>query len=206
MQIRPTNNLNFKSEIQILPPKEYEKVIGEMERNLEYKNIFLWDIVPKDDRYEKNYAYRTNSTLISTEDVRSCTLLHLVDEGKPSPLTMHASDNTENINNLSKLNQYIKGTNAFMMGSKEQYELSPILFEKTEKMIKKKKIPATIFKNLDLFWQASMAYNSKQNIIFLTISEVMNPKNYVKNLEELKNVFSKIQISPKDTIQFICKK
>lgn len=205
MQISPANNLNFKSNILILSPKEYEDVVGEMETHAEYKNICNWDILPK-EKDEFYSAYRTNSSLISSEDVRSCTLLHLVEEGETSPFTMHAYDSKENIKYLSKIKSHIKGSNAFIMGSKKQFKYSPILFDKTEKMINRKKIPATIFKNLSIFWQASMAYNAKQNTIFLTISEIMDPLNYVKNFQDLKKVFSKIQISPKDTVHFLCKR
>ena len=203
MQIRPINNLSFKSEICILSPQNYNKLTAEMAKDLEYKNIFEWDIGAEDNKYVKLRAHRTDSSLISTEDVRSCTLLHVIDKGKPSPLTVHALDSKENLQNISRLDTYVKGTNALIMGSKSEYEYSSLVFDEVEKMVNSKNIPATIFRDLNRYWQSSMAYSSKLDRIFVCISEIMNPYNYVKNMEDLKRVFKQVKISPTDTIKFL---
>ncbi len=202
MQIRSVNNLNFKSEIYVLSPKDYERVTSEMEKNLEYKNIFQWKIGSKDSDHVQSRAYRTDSTLISTEDVRSCTLLHLVDKGKPAPLTVHALDSEENVRNFPRLKSYVKGSNAFIMGSKSEYDYSSMVFDTAEKMVKEENIPATIFRDLNRYWQSSMAYNSKFDRIFVCISEIINPLNFVGDMEALKRVFKQVKFSPTDTIEF----
>ena len=203
MNINPIKNLNFKSNIYVVTPKDYENLTDEMSKNPEYKNIYNFLIGKKDDEFIKFRAYRTNSNLISTEDVRSCTLLHCINKGNCAPLTLHAYDSKENLENLPRLEPYVKGTNAFIMGSKSEYEFSSLIFDTCEKMINKEKIPVTIFKDLDKYWQASMAYISKTDSIFVCISEIMNPRNFVKNMEELIKIFKTVKLSPTDRIEFI---
>ena len=203
MNINPTKNLNFKSNIYVISPKDYDNLTSDMSKDLEYKNIFNWTIDEKDDELVKFRAYRTNSNLISTEDVRSCTLLHCVDKGNSAPLTLHAYNSKENLENLSRLEPYVKGTNAFIMGSKSEYEYSSLIFDACEEITQKEKMPVTIFKDINRYWQASMAYISKTDSIFVCISEIMNPRNFVKNMEELTKIFKTIKISPTDTLEFI---
>ena len=208
MNITPIKNLNFKSEIHVLCPYDYSRVTEIMsEMSNDYKNIFFWDIESADaEKYEKFKAYRTDCNLVSTEEIRSCTGYLSAEKGKKAPLTMHLYNSEENIKNLPKLEPYMRGTNAFVIGSKKKYEYSSSLFDKVVVMAKKKKLPITIMKNLSQEWQANFAYDANIDTIFLCINNIRQPNKFVQNMKELKKVFSKIQISPTDTIKFFCRK
>lgn len=204
MKINSTNNnINFESRIKIIGPKKYSKKISQMSRSANYENISQWFIYPEFTLGGSSKAYRKHITQGSTENIRSCTAGLITKEKNPAPLFFHLYDCAENINFCSILDTHMMGTNGFLLGSRKQFKESPILFKAIKKMIDNNKISLTFFEDFKNNWEASIAYNSIKDEIYICIKDILDPSKHIKNLQELQNAFSKIQISPKDTIEFI---
>ena len=203
MNISPINNINFKSKIKVLSPTDYERLINNMSINPNYQNIFDWNIELKPKEPESFRAYRVNTELASTENIKSCTGALFITPGEKINLVTHLLNSAENIKNLTKLEPYANGENAFIVGSKSEYDYSSELYKAVENMAKIKKMPITKLEDMDRYWEAHFACDALKDTIYLCVNEIINPDRYVKSLDTLKRVFKKVSISPKDTIEFI---
>ena len=206
MQVNNISALNFKSKINIVSPKYYDAVIRTMERDLAYQNIFRW-FLSDNSKYPKIFnAFRKNSKLVSTEEIRSCTAGFWVSAKENlAKLACHIYDSEESIEKVSFLKPFIKGTNGLLVGAREQYKDSFPLFEKLLGYARESAIPMTIMKGLKGMWEAEVAYDATGDEFYLCIKDIQYNKRYVKSEEEFKDAFEEIIISPTDTIEFVAK-
>lgn len=203
MNITSKNNINFKSTIKILSPTDYERLIDNMSKTPAYQNIFDWDIVLKPNEPNSFKAYRVNTEQVSTENIRSCTGAAFMTPGKKVNAAVHLLNSAENIKDLSLIEPLLRGENAFIVGSKSEYEYSSDMYKAVEKIANAKKMFVTVLEDLDRYWEAHFACDAIKDTIYLCINEIINPRKYVKCMEDLKMVFKRISISPKDVIEFI---
>lgn len=203
MRINGSNQTSFKSNIKIVAPNQFQKIVQSMEKEDGYDAIFQWEIVPDFVKFKQFKSYRTDAQLVSTEGIRSCTGGVVANRGKNASLAMHIGDTETNLKNINILEPYIRGTNAILIGSKSQFEHSPVVYRKIKNMIQRNKIPLTEFRRLQLRMEANYAYDSQSDTLFLSINDIQNPNIFVKTMQELKSAFRHVKISRKDTIEFL---
>lgn len=206
MNIASIKNLNFKSHIKVVSPKDYNNVVKELEVDTRYDDIMEYFIKPLCIFPDSFKAYRTNVLKGSTEEIRSCTAGLVFDKKSEAPLFFHIYDDSSNINNLSVIEPYMKGENAILIGSRTKFKKSRELFKTIEKMLDSKSIPMTVFEDFENTWEADMAYDSQKDEVYLCVKDIMNPKMYVKTMDELLKAFKRVQISSRDTIEFLAEK
>lgn len=200
------NNLSFKANIKIVSPADYNLADWKLSRNNNVEEIYRWMLNPKlIDKLEHN-CYRANAEVVNTKGIRSCVAGVFSDKDKSESLVMHIYDSKDNFERLSTLNPHIKGKSGFLIGSREEYPESKKIFKYIEEQAKSKNITTTIMENFNDMWEASFIYLAKKNEIILCIKDILNPKRYVKNKDELMKAFKRVVISPNDTIEFISSK
>ncbi|MBQ4077743.1 hypothetical protein IJD15_00985, partial [bacterium] len=89
---------------------------------------------------------------------------------------------------------------SILIGGKEVCPESAKLFNNVNNIAEKSKLPTTIMYNLANRFEANIAYLSSKDTIYLCVKDIFNPKNYAKNIEDLKLVFKEFKISEKDNI------
>ncbi len=202
MQVSNTNNLTFQSKIRIVSPQFFQYKSMKMWKNPNCKLIDVWDIIP---RYEmKDFpGYRTNMDLGFTYGVRTCTAGVVVNQGKPASLFMHLLNSSANLKHMSFIKDYFKGTNAILVGSKDNFSYSIQVFNKLKNYTLNNGIPFTIMRRLAREWQANLAYVSKEDTLYLCVNNIIENTRYVKNMKQLQETFKEIEISPTDTVEFL---
>lgn len=206
MNINPVYNINFRSKIKIVSPEDFDLVTWKLSRSGEIDEIFKLMLNPKDVYNPSQKCYRTNSDVVATIGVRSCTAGVFSNEQNPASLVMHIYDCKDNFERLSELDSYIEGKNAFLIGSREEYPFSQKVFEFFKDKITTKNIPATIFEGFNDLWEANFIHLANSDEIIVCIKDILNYKRYVKNMEELKQAFKSVVISSNDTIEFVTSK
>lgn len=203
MKVRSIDNLNFKSHIKLVSPEDYNRIVKSMEADKRYDNIIEYMIKPLIPFLCKEKAYYTNTLKGSTEEIRSCTAGLVVDNAKEAPLFFHIYDDSSNIRNLDVIEPYMQGSNAILIGSRSKFKKSRKLFKAIEGLLDSKSIPMTVLEDFENMWECDVAYDSKKEEVYLCIKDILKPEIYVKTQEELLKAFKRVQISTKDTIEFI---
>lgn len=198
-----SNNINFKSKIKVVSPADYEFISWKLSRNENVDDIYKWMLDPKQVYTPEHKCYRTNSKFLATEGIRSCIAGVFSSKDNLDSFAMHIYDNEDNFHRLSTLDSYIKGTDAFLVGSREDYPESKKIFDYFKEKIKLGKMSATILESFNDLWEANFIRIAESDEIILCIKDILNPKKYVKNMEELMQAFKKVQISPNDTFEFL---
>ena len=206
MKVSGINNICFKSHIKVVSPKDYNNIVKELEADTKYDNIMEYFIKPLFIYPDSFKAYRTNLLKGSTEEIRSCTAGLVFDKNCEVPLFFHIYDDNSNIRDLKIIEPHMKGENAILVGSRTMYKKSRKLFKAIESLLDSNSIPITVFEDFEDTWEADIAYNSLKEEVYLCVKDIMNPKKYVKTMEELLKAFKKVKISPKDTIEFLTEK
>ena len=206
MKIHNQQNITFKSKLIFVSPNTYHEVCKNISKSLHYENIQVWDVCP--EYFEKTWrlskvwlGWRKNMEKGFTDGVRSCTAGIAVDKGKPAPFFWHIEDDSDNNEHLKKLKDFIKGTNAIIVGSKSYFLHSTAIFEKFKKYTKSKNLPTTIMQDLKMYWQANLAYDSKDDTLYLCVNNI-NTDEYVDSRQKLDEVFRKVKISEADEVEF----
>lgn len=188
------NNVAFKSNIKIVSPKRFEKI----SHKLFAKNAELIDI------YEFNNAlgdpYRTNMTSGFTNRVRSCTAGLVASKDKKAPLFMHLFNNETSIKYLDRIKNFFHGTNCILIGSKKCSPHSTQVFDAVENIAVQSQLPVTKMKGLSPRFEADIAYNSKNDTMFLCVKDAFNHNSYAETEDDLRLLFDEVQVSEKDKI------
>lgn len=206
MKIDSVTNLNFKSNIKVVSPNQYNKIVKDMEADTRYDDILEYFIKPLFIYPDSFKAYRTNLSKGSTEEIRSCTAGLVFDKNQKVPLFFHIYDDNSNIRDLGVIEPYMKGENAILIGSRTKFKKSRELFQAIERLLNLKSIQLTVFEDFENTWEADVAYDSQKEEVYLCVKDIMNPKMYVKTMDELLKAFKRVQISSKDTIEFLAEK
>lgn len=200
------NTISFGSNIKLVSPRFYQYATRKMFRNPKCEMINNWDIVvsPKCKNTDY-YAYRKNMELGFTNNVRTCTAGVIVNKGENAPFFMHFLNSEENVNHIQDLKKNFKGTNAILVGSKEGFLYSRAVYDKLKKYICGNHVPLTQMQGLNPIWETSIAYNSKNDTLYMCVNVANCRDIYVKTMKQLKAVFQKVEISPYDNIEFVGK-
>ena len=195
----------FKSNIKIVSPEDFNKMTWKASCDDGMDEIFNYLLKDKYDSSDVKWkCYRTNAKNVLSEGVRSCIGGLVIDEkAKSAKLAMHVYDDENNFSRLSAFNPLLKGTNALLIGSRAQFEYSPKTFKYFEEKLNSNNVPISIFEDLQNSWEVDFAYVAKTNDILLCIKDIMNPKKYVKSMDELLKAFKRVVVSKKDTLEFI---
>lgn len=201
MEVNNQNNLAFKTNIRVVSPNRFRYVVDELYKKGPLEQIVQFDIVPaiKNPVFK---AFLTKINNVYTKHIRTCTGVLVANKGKEASLFGHFYNSQENVRNSKKLEEYIFGTNAILIGSKRWFMDSAEVFNAFNEKIKKRNIPRTIMKSLNINYEANMAYTAENDELILCVKNAFNPKEYVHDMADLKKVFGRVKISPTDTIQF----
>lgn len=202
MEIENNSSLTFQSNIKFVSPRFYKYKTGEMFKQKNCEIIGNWEILPKTDKKDF-YAYRTNMNLGFTNRVRTCTAGIVANKGNNASLFMHVLNSSDNLNYGNLLKKYFQGTNAILIGSKNGFTHSPQVFEKLQKFALNNHLPLTVMKGLNKIWEANLAYCSDEDTLYLCVNNIINPSEYINKPPKLKKVFRKVQISPKDNVEYL---
>lgn len=204
MKIDNSSSMTFQSKIKFVSPKFFKYKTMQFWRNPACENICHWDIKPIKSK-KMCCGYRKNLELGFTEEVRSCIAGVVAKSGDKAPLFMHILNSNLNNKDAIELKQYFNGTNAILVGSKDEYSYSRVIFEKFKKYASANKLPLTIMQGLAQSWQAGLAYDSSKDTLFLCVNDIINPENYINNKRKLNEIFKKVDISPTDELEFVSK-
>lgn len=205
MEITKTDNIAFKTNIKCVSPDYFRHKVWQMIKSSKnYKLINNFDINPT-LKYNGCRGYRTNITEGYTENIRTCTAGIVANKGEKAPLFMHILNSEKNYKDINLLEEFFHGTNAIIIGSKDTFSYSRAVFDKLKHIAAKKQLPLTIMRGLPLTWQASLAYQSEQDTLYLCVNDNAQKSKYVKNEKMLRQIFKKIEISPTDNIEFLSK-
>ena len=192
------NDISFKSNIRIVSPNRFEKISQYIFRNNgELIGCYDLDTCFRGIDFQ---AYRTKMKAGFTKGVRSCTCGLIVAKDKKTSSFFHLFNSIENILHLNKIKNLFDGNNCILIGGKEVCSDSAELFNNINNIAEKSKLPTTIMYNLANRFEADIAYLSSKDTIYLCVKDIFNPKNYAKNIEDLKLVFKEFKISEKDNI------
>ena len=204
MNIRKNNNynINFKTNINILAPSDYNKIANTL---FLHNTNFIFDYLILDkNKKSSRPCYRLNSQRTYTEKIRTCTGVVVTNKNKKcANLFGHFYHSNDTYRKLPLIKPFVNGNNAIIVGSKPFAEKSIEIFNTIIKFCQNKNIPTTLIGNLEPKWEIDMAYDGKFDNLFLCIKNIDDDNEYVKNMNELKNVCKKLYISPKDKINFI---
>ena len=196
--IHSMNDISFKSNIRIVSPNRFEKISHYIYRNNgELIGCYDLDTCFRGIDFQ---AYRTKMKAGFTKGVRSCTCGLIVAKDKKTSSFFHLFNSIENILHLNKIKNLFDGNNCILIGGKEVCSDSAELFNNVNNIAEKSKLPTTIMYNLANRFEADIAYLSSKDTIYLCVKDIFNPKNYAKNIEDLKLVFKEFKISEKDNI------
>lgn len=201
MKIDNQNNLAFKTNIRVVSPNRFRNIIVGLYGKGPLDEIVQFDIVPE----IKNPIFKAFATKVKniyTKNIRTCTGVLVANKGKEASLFGHFYNSPENVKDTEILEPFMKGTNAILVGSKDQFYYSSEVFDTFKEKIKKRNIPMTIMKSLNPDYEANIAYTSEDDELILCVKNAFKPKEYVHDMTELKKVFRMVKISPTDTIQF----
>ena len=203
MKVQNINNVNFKMNIKVVSPKDYDRINDELAKTRNMEEVFNWEIVPAGFLENRFRAYRTDVDLASTDGVRSCTGGVIRKDNKAS-VFFHIGDTRDNLKNINCILPFMQGESAFMVGARSKYDYSGLLFNKLRKFINEdNKIPLTYMEDFNDHWEAGFTYDALKDELILCVKDILNPKKYVKNMEELLGAFKKVVVSPNDTIEFL---
>lgn len=192
------NNITFKTRIVFLSPKGFRKVFGAW-KNKNFANICHFDITNNEnDRFS---CYKTNIKRGYTKGIKTCTAGVCVNKGEKAPLFWHIENTHANIENFPIISNIIQGTNAIIIGSKNNYKHSKELFEKFVEEMKCKSIPTTLIQGTK-HSEAHMMYESTNDALYVCINDIYKKDNYVKSIEDLQNTCDFLKISQNDSIEF----
>lgn len=201
MKINNISSQNFNSNIKIVSPKHFDRIVEKMSKD-GAKNVTNWDIAPATKEVHR-YGYIRNMKDGFTKEVRSCTAGVIASDRKVAPLFMHISNTADNCINLPRLHGMMWGKNAILVGSKNICNLSSYLFNAIKRCLTQENIPVSIFEDLNDYYEAHLAYKSESDTLYLAINDATNIGNFVKNQDELNKAFRNIQLSSYDNVEFL---
>ena len=192
------DGLAFKSRIVFLSPKGLRKV-AEQYRNKDLAYIVHYNILP--DAPVLSNCYRQNVKVGITNGVKTCSSGICVEKGQEAPLFWHVEDNSFNMENLPLLTNLIQGTNAIIIGAKENYKLSCEMFDKFVEQLHLKNIPTTIIKGTKTS-EADLLYEAKKDTLYVCMRDIYQKDHYVKSKLDLDKTCDVVKISPTDSVEF----
>ena len=198
MRVNNQNNISFGTNIKVISPKCFKHIVRNVCMKPGFEFVDRWMI----KGYPYELGYRTNLEFGATARIRTCAAGITVKKGSRPPLFWHILDSAENINNFPILEKKIKGDSAILVGTKSYFHYSKILCGRFKKALHDKKIMTTMLTSLAPKWEANIAYSSKKDTMFICVKECFRDEPYVKSMEQLKEVFGTIKISPVDKLSF----
>lgn len=205
-------NITFTSNIKVVSPVFFRDRIAALQTTAPCVNICTWDILPRTTTQGRSgnlilkSAFSRNMPQGYTQGVRSCTSMLVADKGKKAPLFAHIRNSQENKVRLPLLGNFIHGTNAILVGSKDMFPHSKEVFNTLKEHVQKKQIPITSLQGLRAVWEAHLAYISDIDTLYLCINKIQTKKGtpeYIHSMRGLSNVFRSVEISPTDKIEFL---
>ncbi len=206
------DNIAFTSNIKVVSPVFFRDRIAALRASAPCVNICTWDILPRITTQGRNgnqilkSAFSRNMPQGYTQGVRSCTSMLVAERGKKAPLFAHIRNSQENTIRLPLLGNFIHGTNAILVGSKDMFPHSKEVFNTLKEQVQNKQIPLTSLQGLKAVWEAHLAYISDIDTLYLCVNEIQSKKgkpDYVRNMKGLSKVFRSVEISPTDKIEFL---
>ena len=201
MKVDNKTNLAFKTNIRVVSPNKFRRIVDKLCLTGSLKEIVFFDIKSEPD-IPKFKAYATKIKNVFTKHIRTCTGVLVADKGKEASLFGHFYNSQENIRDSKILEPYMEGTNAILIVSKRHFYYSNDVFNTFRDKIRKRKIPITILKSLNINYEANMAYTADNDELILCVKNTFNPKEYARDMRDLKKIFRHVKISSADTLEF----
>lgn len=198
------NSLAFKSNIKFVSPLYFLHKVKQTKKHPMHENITHWNILPTRNG-KKYFGYRENISYGYTRGVKSCTAGVFARNNSDAPLFIHIENTRDNCKNTSILENLIDGSNAILVGSKDEFTFSTLLIEKINKITKKKKIPTTLMQGLNYYWEANLLYEAPNDTLYLCVNNIRKPLEYINNNKTLHNIFKTVSISKTDNIEYFSK-